>query len=122
MNLKELEVFKNSLVDRFGELPNQVEKLLKLVELKWICKKIGFEKLVVKNGKMIGYFIKNEKSAYYQSPVFTSVLNYVQARSFGVEMSEKNNKLRLIYSDVHNIDKAIAVLSPITSVTQQVKT
>lgn len=112
-NEKEIDQYKDKLVDRFGELPPQAEEMTNSIRLRLMAKKIGFEKLVIKNGKMIGYFIQNEKSPFYQSPIFTQILNYVQARTFNVSMSEKNNKLRLIYTDIHNIEKAIQVLSPI---------
>lgn len=105
--------YRDNLIDRFGDLPSAAEEMIKSIQLRIIAKKVGFEKLVLKNGKMIGYFIQNEKSAFYQSPIFTNILNYVQARVFDVKMSEKNNKLRLIYTDIHNIDRAITVLEPI---------
>ncbi|MCB0478155.1 MAG: transcription-repair coupling factor [Crocinitomicaceae bacterium] len=111
----EINSFKEKLEDRFGELPEQAVEMTESIRLRLLAKNIGFEKLVLKNEKMIGYFIQNEKSPYYQSPVFTSVLNYVQARSFNVNMSEKNNKLRLIYTNISSIAKALEVLKPIIS-------
>jgi transcription-repair coupling factor (superfamily II helicase) len=112
-NEEEIKKYRNNLIDRFGELPSSAEEMIESIELRLMAKKVGFEKLVLKNQKMIGYFVKNEKSPFYQSPIFTSVLNYVQSRSFNVDMSEKNNKLRLIYADIHNIARAIEVLKPI---------
>jgi transcription-repair coupling factor (superfamily II helicase) len=58
-------------------------------------------------GKMIGYFIANQDSVYYQSPRFTQVLKYMQTNPKGVSMSEKNNKLRLIYDNVKTMPEAI---------------
>ncbi len=112
-NEEEISKYELKLIDRFGELPAPAKEMIQSIELRLMAKQVGFEKLVIKNGKMIGYFIKNENSPYYQSPIFTSVLNYVQAGSFGAKMSEKNNKLRLIYTDIHNIEKAIMVVKPI---------
>jgi transcription-repair coupling factor (superfamily II helicase) len=102
-----LEEFKTNLIDRFGPVPHQVEDLFLSMELRWLAREIGFEKLVFKMGKMIGYFIANQDSVYYQSPRFTQVLKYMQSQPKGVSMSEKNNKLRLIYDNVTTMPQAI---------------
>jgi transcription-repair coupling factor (superfamily II helicase) len=64
-------------------------------------------------GKMIGYFIANQDSVYYQSPRFTQVLKYMQTHPKGVSMSEKNNKLRLIYDNVKTMPEAIIHLTSV---------
>ena len=62
---------------------------------------------------MIGYFIANPQSKFYESPVFTKVLNYLQNHSSEVKMSEKNDRLRLIYSNIETLDEAQKVLEAI---------
>lgn len=109
----ELNAFVNSLVDRFGELPKPVKELCESIRLRWLAKSIGFEKLVIKSKKMIGYFVANQESAYYQSPQFTKVLSYIQAHPTACKMNEKNNKLRLIYSDVKSVEIALNLLRQI---------
>ncbi len=56
---------------------------------------------------MIGYFTENPAHIYYQSPIFTQVLNYIQSNPKGVKMNQKNDKLRLVFSNVGNIDESI---------------
>ena len=109
-NFNELEAFKNSLIDRFGELPNEVEKLLKLVELKWTGKKIGFKKVILKSQKLIGYFIVDKDSKYYQSEQFSQVLKFVQTHFSVCKMQEKNDKLSLVISNIYNVKDALAIL------------
>jgi len=41
----EIEGFAAELIDRFGKLPQDVENLLKLVEIKQLCRKVGIDKL-----------------------------------------------------------------------------
>ena len=55
---------------------------------------------------MIGYFVSNPKSPYYASPVFTKVLDYVSKHPQGVKLSEKNERLRIIYSNVKDLGDA----------------
>ena len=108
-----LSEYRKNLIDRFGPVPHQVEDLFLSMELRWMAREIGFEKLVFKMGKMIGYFIANQDSAYYQSPRFTQVLKYMQTHPKGVSMSEKNNKLRLVYDQVKTMTEAIQHLHAI---------
>ena len=79
-NLKteeELKAFEVQLIDRFGELPGSVSDLLNSVRIKWIASKIGFEKVIIKHGKLVGYFISDQQSNFYQSKAFTNLLQFV---------------------------------------------
>ncbi|MBD3636082.1 MAG: transcription-repair coupling factor [Crocinitomicaceae bacterium] len=112
-NQEELDNFKLGLEDRFGALPDVVEELIKSIHLRWMAKSIGFEKLVIKSGKMIGYFVSKKDSPYYQSSIFTQVLNFIQTNPPDVKMNERNDKLRLIFSNVRSVSKAIENLERI---------
>jgi transcription-repair coupling factor (superfamily II helicase) len=119
-NLKteeELQKFEAELVDRFGELPTQAEDLLNSVRIKWIASKIGLEKIVMKQGKLIGYFIADQQSRFYQSKAFTRVLQYVQTHAQSCTMKEKKTrsglKLLLTFEKVTSVDKALKVLQPL---------
>ena len=76
-----LQKFESELIDRFGELPAQAEDLLNSVRIKWIANGIGLEKIVMKKGKMIGYFIADQQSGFYQTDSFTKVLQFVQSHA-----------------------------------------
>ena len=106
--------FEIELIDRFGELPKQAVDLLNSVRVKWIAIAMGLERVVMKQGKLVGYFIANQQSNFYQSEVFTRVLNYVQTNSHIVKMKEKNtrNGLRLIitFENITSIDKVLKAL------------
>jgi len=110
---EDLHEFENRLTDRFGPIPEQTKELMDAVRLRWMAKEIGFEKIILKNGKLIGYFITKKDSPYYQSPLFTRVLKYIQTNPSGCKMNEKNNKLRLIYGNINNISKGISRLSEV---------
>lgn len=110
---EDLENHKQQLIDRFGPLPRVVKELLHSFELRWLAQEIGFERLVIKSGSMIGYFVSNPQSKYFDSPMFTRVLQYVQTSPKDCKMSEKNDRLRLIYSNVMNMDQAFERLKEI---------
>ncbi|MBB4118294.1 transcription-repair coupling factor (superfamily II helicase) [Mesonia hippocampi] len=114
---EELQKFEAALVDRFGALPAQAEDLLNSVRIKWIAAQIGIEKLVLKKGRMVGYFIADQQSKFYQSASFTKVLKYVQANTHTCEMKEKEtrNGLRLLltFKNINSVEKALKALKPL---------
>lgn len=112
-NPEQLKIYQEGLKDRFGDLPEVVEELIKSIELRWMAKSIGFEKLVIKGGKMLGYFVAKQTSPFYQSSIFTQVLSFIQTNPVGVKMNERNEKLRLIFERVDSISSAIRNLDRI---------
>ncbi|WP_242158185.1 transcription-repair coupling factor [Aestuariivivens sediminis] len=118
-NQEELHTFETALVDRFGALPPQVIDLLQSVQIKWLATKIGFEKIVMKKGKLIGYFLNDQQSNFYQSKAFTKVLQFVQSHPNLCRMKEKTtrNGLRLMLSFEHikTVEQALKVLQPIVT-------
>lgn len=111
-----LQIFENQLIDRFGDLPEQVKNLMNSVRIKWIAAKMGLERVVMKQGKLVGYFINDQQSAFYQSKAFTSVLQHIQYNPQSGKIKEKQtrNGLRLIITFEHitSVNKALAVLQP----------
>jgi transcription-repair coupling factor (superfamily II helicase) len=106
----DLAQFESNLADRFGPVPEVVHELIKSIELRWMAKEIGFERLIIKGNKMIGYFVSQADSPYYQSSHFTKVLQFIQTNPQDAKMEERNNKLRLIFQGVKSVSKAIANL------------
>ena len=113
----ELQKFETELIDRFGELPKEVVDLLNSVQIKWIATKAGFEKIVMKQGKLIGYFINDQQSDFYQSSHFTRVLQFVQSNSNSCKMKEKQTRnglrLMLTFENIKSVEQALKVLQPI---------
>ncbi|MFV0238060.1 MAG: DEAD/DEAH box helicase, partial [Flavobacteriales bacterium] len=113
-NPDQLQSYKRNLIDRFGAIPTEVDDLLKSVALKWVCRDLGFEKMVLKKNIMLCYFIKNPKSSYYQSGKFQKVLLHVQQTKLA-QVKEKQNKegipiLMLRFEQVNSIEKALELL------------
>ncbi len=112
-NLKteeELERFKLQLEDRFGPLPAPTVDLLQSVRLKWAAEQLGFEKLVIKKGKMLAYFVSNPDSLYYQSDIFGKILQKVQQTAccqFKEKKIQNNQRLYLVFEGVENVALAL---------------
>jgi transcription-repair coupling factor (superfamily II helicase) len=114
---EELHLFEQELLDRFGELPTQVVDLLNSVKIKWIATTLGFEKIIMKQGKFVGYFISNQESNFYKSAIFTKVLQFVQTHANSCTMKEKQTRkglrLLLTFENVNSIEKALHAIQPI---------
>ncbi len=111
-----LQKFESELIDRFGDLPAQAEDLLNSVRIKWIANGIGVEKIVMKKGKLIGYFIADQQSGFYQTTIFTKVLQFVQSHAQLCKIKEKQTRnglrLLLIFERVTSVEQALQALAP----------
>ncbi|WP_318312173.1 transcription-repair coupling factor [Flagellimonas crocea] len=114
-----LQKFEAQLVDRFGELPEPAVDLMNSVRIKWIATHIGLEKVIMKKGKFIGYFIADQQSSFYQSAVFTQILQYAQTHPQLVKLKEKQTRnglrLLLVFERITTVDKALKVLEELES-------
>ncbi|WP_456379479.1 transcription-repair coupling factor [Lutibacter sp.] len=114
---EELLAFESRIIDRFGELPVQVVDLLNSVRIKWIAKHLGIERLILKQKRMIGYFVSNQQSSFYQTSIFTKVLQFVQQNPSICTMKEKETKnglrLLLTFIKIDSVKKALETLQKI---------
>lgn len=112
---EELQQYEQRLIDRFGPLPRQAKSLLDSLRIKWIATDFGIEKIILKQNKMVAYFISDQQSTYYQSAKFKKVLSFVQQNPTLCKMKEKEtrNGLRLLltFENVKTIKKALEVLN-----------
>jgi len=113
-NEDELTNYESKLIDRFGPLPKPALALLNSIRIKWIALRFGIEKLVMKQGKMIAYFVSDQQSDYYTSKQFHKVLQIVQQHPQLCRMKEKQtpNGLRLLltFENVKSIRKALEMM------------
>jgi transcription-repair coupling factor (superfamily II helicase) len=73
--------------------------------------KLGFEKIIIKNGVMIAFFISNPLSQYYKSDRFAKILESVSQYPNHFELKQNDNKLRIFSRNIDGISKAYEILS-----------
>ena len=114
---EELQVFETEIVDRFGEIPSEVSDLLDSVRIKWLAKELGLEKIILKQKRMLGYFVANQQSEFYQTEAFSKMLQYVKHNGKSCVMKEKETKngLRLLitFIRINTVKSALTVLNKI---------
>lgn len=108
-----LQIFTQKLNDRFGPLPKQTEELFNIVRLRWLAMLFGVERIMMKNQKLVLYFISNMDSPFFNSPAFTEVLNYVQNNPRRCQMREKNGKLTLSFERIPGVKEALSKIESI---------
>ena len=109
--VNELKEFKENLKDRFGKIPQESIDLLKTVELKWVAVSVGFEKIILKNNKLICQFISDKEHNYYSSGNFQKTLKTILQNKKICEVKEKKNKdgeiLIVVFKGVNSVNQAI---------------
>jgi transcription-repair coupling factor (superfamily II helicase) len=108
---KETEILKSSLTDRFGKMPEELERLFDIVKIRRLGQKLGFEKIIIKNGVMIAFFISNPLSQYYRSDRFSKILESISVNQNSMELKQNDNRLRIFVKNVGSISKAYDILS-----------
>ena len=109
-NDADLDKYRQRLVDRFGEIPQEGEELLQIVPLRRLGRQLGCEKITLKQGQMLMYFVSNPMSAYYQSKAFDNVLNYVGANARRCNLREIKGKRSLVVKQVPTVKEAVDIL------------
>jgi len=107
---KDLINMKNRLTDRFGKMPVELERLFDIVRIRQLGQKLGFEKIIIKNGVMIAFFITNPLSQYYRSDRFSKVLENVNLNPKLFEIKQPDGRLRIMVRNVDGISKAYDIL------------
>ncbi len=107
---KEIEQMKARLSDRFGPVPEELLRLFDIVRIRQLGRKTGFEKIIIKNGVMIAFFISNPLSQYYRSDVFSRILENISSNPRLFELKQNDSKLRIFVRNVDSISKAYNIL------------
>ncbi len=118
-----LQQFETNLIDRFGTYPKEVSNLLESMKLKWMAKDLGFERIVLKKGIMLAYFISKPQSDYFQSSKFQHIISTLHQNPRLASFKEKpaknkdeENTLMLRFEDVKTVQRAIEKLEILNTI------
>lgn len=110
---EELEAYRQRLIDRFGPVPRQGEELMLVVPLRRVGRRLGCEKIILRQGRMQMQFVSNTQSAFYQSAAFERVINYIGYHPRRCNLKEKNGKRSMVVSQVASVKEAVEILKDI---------
>ena len=112
-NDDEMAAFRQRMEDRFGPLPPEGEELLRIVPLRALGRKLGAERLTLKNRRMVLYFVSNTESAFYRSDTFERIINFATASYQRCKLDENRGHRRMIINDVPTVESALITLKNI---------
>ena len=111
----ELAAYRQRLIDRFGSIPHEGEELMNVVALRRVGKRLGCEKLMLKQGRMTMQFVSNPMSAYYKSKAFDNVLNYIGRHPRRCDLKEIKGRRMMHVSEVESANEGLSILREIDS-------
>jgi len=114
-NEEGIAAFARRLEDRFGKLPHQVNALFDGLRLQWLCKKLGFERLILKGGKLRCYFLGDPQSSFFETAQFQKIMAFLQkhGRIMGISLKQTNKELILVQDDVRSLKAVKSVLEQV---------
>jgi transcription-repair coupling factor (superfamily II helicase) len=112
---EELQQFETKLRDRFGRIPKEVLELFEGLRLRWTAKKLGFERIILKNNKLRCVFVENPQSRFYDSALYNSIMSYVtsEGAAQGLAMKQTNKFFMMVKEKVYSLREARSVLKTI---------
>ena len=112
---RDLLEFRERLVDRFGKIPRVTAELLRIPRLRRLARRLGIEKVSLKQDKMFVYFVDDSNVAYYQSPMFGKLLRFLQENPRRCQIRERNGRRSFAISHVSTVEEAVALLDGVLS-------
>ena len=107
---REIDRIASQLEDRFGPLQQEVKNLVNVVKIRNLGARLGFEKIIIKNGMQIMFFVNNPMSPFYKSKVFERDMAAVVIHSADFKLNQDGGKLRTVSRGVDSLDKALHIL------------
>jgi transcription-repair coupling factor (superfamily II helicase) len=103
-----LQAYANGLKDRFGPLPTQVEELFDGLRLRWLCRELGFDRVILKNDKLMCFFVEDSQSLYYDSEIFKALSGVIaeEGQLRGLRLKQSTRRLSMIKERVYNLTAA----------------
>ena len=111
MSEKEVERMHHQIEDRFGKMPEELENLFYVVKVRNLGAKLGFERIIIKNGLFIAFFISNQMSPYFKSPVFSRLLEKIALHDRIFTLKQSEGRLKIVARGVDSMQKAWSILS-----------
>jgi transcription-repair coupling factor (superfamily II helicase) len=113
-----IEAFAHALRDRFGPIPPQVDALFEALRLRWLCKPLGFERLVLKNHRLRCYFLSNPQSPFFETESFQRLLQFIaeKGRVMGLSLKQTARELVVIQEDVRTLQQARRTLEQLNRI------
>ena len=111
---EELEQYRSRLIDRFGPIPPETQELVKTITMRRMAKEFGIEKIVLKQNKLVLYFVANQDNPFYRSANFAKMIRCAQNHPQEMHLRESKGRLSLVCDQVGSIQESIDKIAELT--------
>ena len=117
-----LEAYASGLRDRFGPLPTQVKELFDGLRLRWLCRSLGFDRVILKNDRLLCFFVEDSQSLYYDSEIFQALSRIIaeEGKLRGLTLKQSTRRLSMIKERVYNLTAAQDALKSLAKRVEEV--
>lgn len=115
---EQLAAFRRRMEDRFGPLPPEGEELLLIAPLRRLGRRAGAERITLKSGRMMLYFVSNTDSPFYRSETFGRIINYATTNFRRCKLDEQKGKRRMTVRDIKSVQQALNIMQQLTETSQ----
>lgn len=115
---QQLNDFRHRMEDRFGTLPPEGEELLLIVPLRRLGRRAGAERITLKSGRLMIYFVGNAESPFYKSETFGNIINYATNNFRRCKLDEQKGKRRMVVRDVKSVKQALDLMKQMLNITE----
>ena len=112
----QVEDFRRRMQDRFGEIPEEGEELIRVVALRRLGRRFGSERIVLKDGRMRLFFVKNPQSAFYQSRAFGQLIDYATVHTAHCRLAEHDGRRTMLVHPVGSVRQAVELLQQVSKI------
>ncbi len=111
---EDVEAFRQRMKDRFGEIPEEGEELIRVVTLRRLGRHLGVEKIFLKAGRMLLYFVQNARSPYFASKAFGQCIAYAASNAHRCNLREADGRRSMVVREVRSVKEAVEILRQIS--------
>lgn len=105
-----LKAYRQRIVDRFGPVPREGEELMQVVLVRRLGRKLGCEKIMLRQGVMSMQFVSNQSSPFYQGKTFGRIIKYVMDNPRRCNFKDSKGHRLIKISNVPSVAEAVVVL------------
>lgn len=108
---RDIDAYATQIEDRYGPVPEELRNLFDVVKIRNLGASLGFEKVIIKNGMLITFFISNQMSPYYKSGTFENIITKAGEATSRFAFKQSEGRLKLVARGVESLGSAHAMLS-----------
>lgn len=106
-SIDEIDEIAGEIADKFGRMPQSVERLLKAAKLKFIASYALFDRIIIQSDKIIFHFSENQDDSYYRDVVPSLIAYLFKTYGNNIEFKQEKDKVKIVLKNSNKIPEII---------------